>query len=335
MTTESSAPRERIYNLLRQCNDAKILVGQDGRALELAEKAYRLTRIGGGIFSPWPQLAAYRLAHLRFREKDLKLENLQQIDSLFDEANKGGCLGALPLVYKLAVFHRLAQFTDKSAEVDRLKNQIKETFAAAMRHLPISSGYKTTERIEIQPTAFNLLEFASYLFALPYAELVSWTDFDQLDPLKSTDWIVGGTDIGCLSLSRELAQAEFESLKKVPQEGDKVTVFLEIHEKNHAYLGLAANPHLHAEWNVAYAKRLFHLLLQPRIATSELMRKVLGADGNVDTFRQHKARIKVDISELTEGKIRSAVETIDGRREVLSSKMSLIVLVKRAAIEST
>jgi len=59
--------------------------------------------------SPWPEFAAYRLAHLKMRSGANEVEALREIDLLFERASHSEKTGPIPLIYRLAVLHRLVQ----------------------------------------------------------------------------------------------------------------------------------------------------------------------------------------------------------------------------------
>jgi hypothetical protein len=107
------ARRTEVDRLLRDCTDSKLLRGGTPIATEYAERAYKFASAEPELPAPWPQLAAYRLAHLILRGAPTG-DDLDRADQLLARAaggvKHGGSnpLGPLPLVYRLAVLHRLA-----------------------------------------------------------------------------------------------------------------------------------------------------------------------------------------------------------------------------------
>ena len=111
MQTESEARQAEVDELLRKCTDAKLLLGGTGAAIEHAERAYELANTDPALPAPWPQLAAYRLAHLILRQNPTE-ELLYEANELFEKASGGTSdnapLGPMPRLYWLAVLHRLS-----------------------------------------------------------------------------------------------------------------------------------------------------------------------------------------------------------------------------------
>ena len=90
--------RSAVYGLLTECVDQKLLRGGTANAISKARDAYARATSTPPLPAPWPQLAAYRLAHLSMRDDDLTESSLRKIVSLFTEASHDNRIGPLPLI---------------------------------------------------------------------------------------------------------------------------------------------------------------------------------------------------------------------------------------------
>ena len=106
--------RIKVAELLNKCVDQKLLYGGTSDAIVHAKEAYDIAT-ANNVPSPWPEFAAYRLAHLKMRSGANEVEALREIDLLFERASRYEKTGPIPLIYRLAVLHRLVQsLTDKN-----------------------------------------------------------------------------------------------------------------------------------------------------------------------------------------------------------------------------
>lgn len=166
-----------VYALLSQVTDSKLLKEGTERATRLAEQAISLAVRAPRLRDPWPQLAAYRLAHLLMRSG--QDNTLARATELFEEATRGDVLGPMPHVYFLAALSRRRAQTTNGAESEAIEEDIRNTFDRAQELARLSmAGMRgandepnPTLRMPVQEGIVNLLELSAYFLKLPYEPL--------------------------------------------------------------------------------------------------------------------------------------------------------------------
>ena len=225
MTDDQIIRRNDVYKLLQETADKKSSLGGTSDALDRAENAYEIANKPERLGLPWPQLAAYRLAHLMLRSEDADSQ-LALIDRRFEEAAElTQTLGPLPLIYRLAVLHRLANQTENKSNT--LRDQLGKVFHQAGEAIK-KAGNRNWKDIGADPTrktrggpiqnsTFNMLELASYFLGNPYRALEGLGAIT--DPLDSTyqprngqAWILVGPnpDISTVQMCKKVALEELE-----------------------------------------------------------------------------------------------------------------------------
>ncbi|MCE7869578.1 hypothetical protein DYH09_04270 [bacterium CPR1] len=187
------ARRERVDAKLCRATDQKMLKGSSLSALELLRQA-RQEAVELG--SPWPELTAYRLAHLLLREG----KELNEAEALFREAASLEALGPLPCIYRIAVCHRLG------LDVERALREAHE----ALRLRPWRTNYRGAG---IQSPAHNLLELAVYFTGATYSlEGLGSSGWEDLFG-QTESWALVGPDprTATVRYPRELALVELQS----------------------------------------------------------------------------------------------------------------------------
>jgi hypothetical protein len=205
--TWNESPRQAVKRLLDECTDAKRLAGRTEAARVMAEKAYELaTR--DELPAPWPQLAAYRLAHLLLREG--AGADLVRADTLLAEASGSGdgpaadVLGPMPRIYRLAVMHRL---NAPEKQIRALYGKARES----IRRFQSGIDYQG-QRGSIQDCLFNMLELATYFLGIPYKLEGEGSAFSGLE-LGKNDWylVASGENLSGIRMPGPLARSELES----------------------------------------------------------------------------------------------------------------------------
>ena len=300
MTSDSiEERRSAVYCLLTECVDQKLLRGGTANAITKARDAYARATSKPPLPSPWPQLAAYRLAHLCMRADDLSVESLREIDGLFSKASHANRLGPLPLIYHLAILSRLKLALTERPEKDVVTAKITEAFEKAVqeiRRTNFSSGQLPEQPITLQSAAFNLLELACYFLGTPYRTLEGLAGLDYLDALRRGRWFIVGRGIQRIFMTEELARCEFESRASTDE-----YVLIEL-DDGLAKWGLSA----HArdglqEVNADFAKLVLLSLETPTLSSQEMKRRVVGSAGEDPNarFRTVKRRTKDALQSLT------------------------------------
>lgn len=205
--------RKEVERLLKEGTDEKLQKANTKKALETIEKAHKMAQ---ELEPPWPQVAAYRLAHLLFRDPNA---DLVRVRDLFREAICGNHLGPMPKIYELAVLHRM-----QSKQED-----IEACFEGAihlMRHFAHDERSESVMkegcyRTAIQDCAVNLVELSAYFLGLSHDEILGLTPegsssvFAGLGLGKSSWKLVGREpDLAKISYPRAMAEAELEALGK-------------------------------------------------------------------------------------------------------------------------
>ncbi len=153
--------RDQVIDLLKQTSDLKLLQGDPGKVLDVAQDAFNLSQ---GSREPWPQIAAYRLAQLKFRQPEKSVDMLKEIAELFELASEGQTrsYGPLPRIYQLAVLHQLK--TNDPDSRDAYDQRINEVFRRAAKVMRIPS--LVDEKAGKMRTARRFLQHAGACFVL-------------------------------------------------------------------------------------------------------------------------------------------------------------------------
>lgn len=178
--------RRKVAELLDACVDQKLLYGGTSNAIVLAKEAYDIAT-ANNVPSPWPEFAAYRLAHLKMRSGANEVEALREIDLLFERASRSEKTGPIPLIYRLAVLHRFVQsLTDKNdiSQAVAKPDEVHGKALGLLRRMQYDSEVKNSDRIERQSAAFNMLEFATYMSGRAYQPLKGRSFLSPMDPFR-------------------------------------------------------------------------------------------------------------------------------------------------------
>ncbi|WP_146108754.1 hypothetical protein [Chromatium okenii] len=153
-----------VSQKLKQGLDKKLQSGGQQDAIKLLEEAYQCARPPSQLPPPWPQITAYRLAHLLMRS-GCKTD-WHKIDCLLEEASSGNSiLGAMPLIYRLVSLQKC------HAPPEKLEDVYESAVKKLNQQLPVLDKPKRDEGHLIQLNAVNLLEMAAYFIGLKYKTL--------------------------------------------------------------------------------------------------------------------------------------------------------------------
>lgn len=303
MATDLSERYEAVKDAIHACTDEKRLMTLDTSAIDLARQAYALATEPSELPAPWPEIGAYRLAHLLMRSAKSPAE-LQEVDRLFARAagiaDRPGprFLGPLPALYRLAVLHRLAKGRDSG-----ILHQAMEEAREAVRQ----SGEHHREAVvlddmpvRIQDGHFNMLELACYFLGGDYQGLLGLGSGHEFFPRSSNGWYVlgQGASGGEILLSRDFALEQLESLGR----SSPTAVLMKLLPGTEDAVWCAASKGQWCETNHDGVKLLSWLLKEPHLDRGELRQRVFqyGKDpGTVARFRQTIKRAKEGLRELT------------------------------------
>ncbi|WKZ13380.1 MAG: hypothetical protein QY320_05255 [Gammaproteobacteria bacterium] len=177
------SPQQRTAEVLTQLKtglDGKLLRGGTEIALQHLESAYGSARTPIRLDPPWPQITAYRLAHILMRRG--AETPWDRIDELLSEATQGDVLGPAPLIYRLVSLSRLHSNAAPSQELLAIYHRAIDLISI------IQAGQEPQHRTEragqrhssiLQPVWIDLLELAAYFTDLPYQPLEGRVDLNQ------------------------------------------------------------------------------------------------------------------------------------------------------------
>ena len=290
--------RSEINDLLRKTADLKLLNGAPEEVLGIARQAYQLS---GGASEPWPQLTAYRLAQVLCREADLSVDQLKEVDDLFERAARGRVksMGPLPRIYQLAILHRLKVHDPQNQE--HYDERIQSTFQEAVDtiHLPSLVNSEHRNKFRLQGDQFNLLELASYFLELPYESMRGLDDASKVGFDYSGSWMIVSNqpDLKPIRYTERFAEIEVESLLLESTEA----IGFKIH-KNGVDGNIGHGPFdAWVEGNAEQLRLLANLLHNPDSSRTELLRYISNEAVSSENFRQIKRRLKTKLKELVPG----------------------------------
>lgn len=202
--------RAAVDDLLSKCADSKQTLGLLDKAIEFAEQACELS---DGLLHPWPQLAAYRLAHLKMRDPTTDPSDLESLWSTASSQGKSPTtLSFLAALYRLTVLRRMQEVEKTEKKKKDLKNRIDKGWQRARDSYDrlIQTRPNATENeppVQLQDGWFNLLELACYFLSREY-------DLEGRGGKPSRGgWMLVGRDpvTSSVIMSEELAKIELQS----------------------------------------------------------------------------------------------------------------------------
>ena len=294
--------RGKVHQLLSDSIDRKLSKGGSGQALEWAQEAYQLANLDSKLPAPWPQLTAYRLAHLKCRVVQVSVANLAEVDILFAEASTTPELKSLASAYRIAILTRLELKGPRSSKCrwQEKRSACFQEAVQAIRHAQMNPKASTTERMQLQTTAFNLLEFSSYLLGLPYDDLEGLAVRDVVQQDYKGGWFITGSGIEQIRMTEEFARCEFRA-RAAASNG----LFIELNRQSASWRlagdGLDSEPE---SVNQKFAKLILLSREQPSLTKSDLQRRTVGTDGeNPEArFRKVKSRTQDAVQKLFKNK---------------------------------
>jgi hypothetical protein len=318
--------RGKVNQLLSSSIDRKLSKGGSSKALEWSEEAHHLANMPPRLPAPWPQLTAYRLAHLRCRAGQLSVADLQEIDALFVEASTIPELRSLACAYRIAILTRLECTDSRSSrsQWQQKRSVCFEEAVQAIRHVQINPRTTSRESMVLQASAFNLLEFSSYLLGLPYDSLEGLAIQDVVEQCYSGGWFIAGRGIERIRMTEEFARCEFYARTTA-----KNGLFVELHRQSASWKSVGDGVDSESELvNVEFAKLVLLSIEQPKLSQSDLRRRTVGTAGEDSDarFRQVKARTQKAIRNLFKD---DSLKVFDGN--VFNQNICVIGLVEGAA----
>ncbi|MFN9080273.1 MAG: hypothetical protein ACK5X8_06980 [Planctomyces sp.] len=290
--------RSRVNELLRLSLDKKLLRGGSSDALALLEKAYDLATTGLKLPAPWTHLIAYRLAHLKSRATGPDRDELERIDALFAEASELPELRAFALAYRVAILTRLEVHHPSSLAAHWQKKRLDcfQKAVQAIRNSQLNPESRLPVPAVLQSTVLNLLEFASYMLALPYKDLEGLAISDVIEQCYAGGWYIAGRGIEKIRMTEGFARSEFKA-RTAASDG----LFIELSRTSATWWLVSKGVASESQTvNQDHAKLVLLSIVQPPLLPADLQRRVVGTDGkdSAARFRQVKSRTQKGIQSL-------------------------------------
>jgi hypothetical protein len=290
--------RSNVNRLLRLSIDQKLSRGGGIDALALLEEAYALAKTGQKLPAPWTHLTAYRLAHLKCRATLPDRDELERIDALFAEASELPEIRAFALAYRVAILTRLEMHHAGSLAAHWQQKRLDcfQNAVQAIRHSQLNPESRSSDPAVLQSTAFNLLEFASYMLALPYKDLEGLAIRDVIEQCYSGGWYIAGRGIEKIRMTEGFARSEFRA-RMAASDG----LFIEFRRTSATWRLVSRGVASESQTvNDDHAKLVLLSIDQPPLPPADLQRHVVGTDGedSAARFRKVKSRTQQGIRSL-------------------------------------
>jgi hypothetical protein len=308
MTQPNEDKRTKVERLLKECVESKRLRHETESAKQKAEQAYHLATETPRLPSPWPETAAYRLAHILLRRATTK-DDLKRADALFKHASgsRGNPCRLYPFacIYRLAVLHRLLKDAPSGVERRSIEESIEESFYMAVSRMghrselpiPVRGDSLDPSRpdVLIQGGAFNLLELAAYFLGEDYRPLEGLAGPDPLAPPPKSAWVVVGRGLshGNILVTEDFALEEVESLGRRYREA----VLCRIRTRRPEGGWKLGSDREWKQVSDDQVRLIACLLKEPETNRKELAKRLEG--GSDDALRQLIRRTKLGLKKLT------------------------------------
>lgn len=315
--------RSKVNQLLRSSIDQKLSRGGGIEALTLLEKAYDLATMEPKLPAPWTHLTAYRLAHLKCRAVVPDSDELARIDALFAEASELPALRALALAYRIAILTRLEMHHSGSIASQWQQKRLDcfQNAVQAIRHARLNPESGSSATDILQTSAFNLLEFSSYLLGLPYKDLEGLAIRDGIEQCYAGGWYIAGRGIEKIRMTEGFARSEFQA-RTAASEG----LFIELSRTSATWWLVSKGVASESQTvNHDHAKLVLLSIVQPPLLPADLQRRVVGTDGedSAARFRQVKLRTRKGIQALARDE-----NLLDFHGNILNPDICVIGLVE-------
>ena len=157
MSYANGERRSRVIQLLQGGTPRKLMRGELDDATEMLREAYQQANSPPPLESPWPEICAYRLAHVLLRQDPVNRATQQQVERLFAQASQSKALGPWPCLYQMALLQSLGK-----------NEQLADLWETAYRRLGLSSGALDSTSAGLrgnQVTALELMACSAGLFS--------------------------------------------------------------------------------------------------------------------------------------------------------------------------
>ena len=160
------------------------------------------------LTSPFPEVCAYRLAHVMMRDARDKADFIRILE-LLQEPCRLSAFGARPHLLRVAALHRLRLIDPETVTDTDIQQGFNNALELARRPLEETDIKAVTQRV----TA-NLIEQTGYLLGLPFAGSID-PDFVS-SAVPKGDWVVLVRGIPMIWMTEPLARIFYEeSIKRL------------------------------------------------------------------------------------------------------------------------
>ena len=175
------------------------------------EELYRSATFPSRLTPPFPELCAYRLAHIMMRDAREPNDFLRILE-LLDEPCGQPAFGARPHLLRVAALHRLRLIDPESVGAAEIKDSFDRALQLADR--PQEAGEWADSQAVTQRVTANLIEQTGYLLDLPFA--------GKIDPdliigaAPPGDWAVLIRGLPMIWMTEQMARLFYEeSVKRI------------------------------------------------------------------------------------------------------------------------
>lgn len=157
MSYSNGERRSHVIQLLQGGTPRKLMRGALEDATEMLRDAYRQANTPTPLESPWPEICAYRLAHILLRQDPVDRATQEEVERLFAQASRSKVLGPWPCLYRMALLQSLGK-----------GEQAADLWEVAYRRLGQGSGAPDSSSAGLranQVTALELMACSAGLFS--------------------------------------------------------------------------------------------------------------------------------------------------------------------------
>ncbi|MBK1694820.1 hypothetical protein CKO09_08720 [Chromatium weissei] len=201
-----------VSKKLKNALDKKMQSGNSQDVARLLKEAYQIANNPIKLSPPWPQITAYRLAHVLMRFGD-KIE-WTEVDRLLEEASAGdGILGAMPWIYRLVSLQKCNAPRERLQHIYQTAVSKLNSQTFILNKPPLDKGHL------VQSNAVNLLEMATYFTGLDYEPLEGRIDlendfFADLGVGQSAWFVLDSRDAESIAYPESIARQIFTQRRK-------------------------------------------------------------------------------------------------------------------------
>ncbi|MFN5908088.1 MAG: hypothetical protein ACK5A3_18715 [Planctomyces sp.] len=207
-------------------------------------------------------------------------------------------LRAFALAYRVAILTRLEVHHPSSLAAHWQKKRLDcfQKAVQAIHHSQLNPESRLPVPAVLQSTVLNLLEFASYMLALPYKDLEGLAISDVIEQCYAGGWYIAGRGIEKIRMTEGFARSEFKA-RTAASDG----LFIELSRTSATWWLVSKGVASESQTvNQDHAKLVLLSIVQPPLLPADLQRRVVGTDGkdSAARFRQVKSRTQKGIQSL-------------------------------------